>query len=262
MSRWEIHLKAAGRSPQTIALRLYQMRRCAEDLGRGVDEVTLEDLETWLANPAWSPSTRRAFRAAVCIFYAWAVRGGLVDASPAALLPTVKVPRSLPRPAEDDVYLAALAAATDRERRALRLGAECGLRRGEIARVRGSDVVPDLVGWSLRVVGKGGHVRMVPMPDDLAAELRRLGSDWVFPSPRRPGAPLTAAHLGKVVSRLMPDGVATHALRHRAGTKAYDGTMDLRAVQEFLGHAKPETTAIYTRVTRDAIRAAMRAAAA
>lgn len=53
-----------------------------------------------------------------------------------------------------------------------------------------------------------------------------------------------------------------HTLRHRCATVAYAKTRDLRAVQELLGHAKPETTAIYTAVPDDAVRDAMRAAAA
>lgn len=255
-----MHLHAASRSPQTIGLRLYHVKRCARELERPPAELTLEMLEAWLARPSWSASTRRSYRASLRVFFAWAVAAGIVDESPAADLPASKVPRGKPRPTADVAYRAALLAADDRERRALRLGAECGLRRGEIARVRVEDLEADLVGYSLRVVGKGGHVRLVPIEDDLAAELLRLGAGWVFPSTA--GGHLTPGHLGKLVSRLLPDGVATHSLRHRAGTRAYQGTRDLRAVQEFLGHAKPETTALYTEVGRDAIRAAMRAAAA
>ena len=53
----------------------------------------------------------------------------------------------------------------------LRLGAECGLRRGEIARVHSDDVMDDLLGRSLVVRGKGDKQRIVPLPDDLADEI-------------------------------------------------------------------------------------------
>jgi site-specific recombinase XerC len=46
-----------------------------------------------------------------------------------------------------------------------------------------------------------------------------------------------------------------HQLRHRAATVALEGTKNLAAVQDFLGHAKPETTRIYARVGDDALRA-------
>ena len=67
--------------------------------------------------------------------------------------------------------------------------------------------------------------------------------------------------MGKVISRWFPQGFTTHNLRHRCGTIAYQrGGRDLRAVQELLGHAKPETTARYTLVAPDAVRAAVMAA--
>lgn len=242
-----------------MRLRHYQLTRLRRDSGGRLLDLTGDELEAWLANPDWSPATKRSQRGTLRAFFRWAVAAQLLERDPCATLPPVRTPRGLPRPAGETDYLAALVRADDRERRALRLGAECGLRRGEIARVRGDDLTHDLLGWSLRVKGKGGHVRLVPVPDDLAEDLRQTGLGWVFPSPR--GGHLTPAHLGKLVSRLLPDGVATHALRHRAGTRAYAGTRDLRAVQEFLGHAKPETTAIYTQVPAAAIRQAMEAAA-
>lgn len=140
------------------------------------------------------------------------------------------------------------------------LAAQCGLRRSEIARTRREDVEPDLVGYALRVAGKGGHVRLVPLPDDLAAAILDRGPGWLFPSSH--GGHLTPHHLGKIVSRHLPPGFTTHTLRHRCGTVAYRETRDLRAVQELLGHAKPETTAIYTQVPDGALRAAIAATAA
>jgi len=160
----------------------------------------------------------------------------------------------------EDYFEAALAGTDRRGRFMLRLAGHCGLRRGEISRARREDVERDVVGeWSLRVRGKGGHERLVPLPVDLAAEIRACPPGWLFPSPKQSG-PLTPAHVGVLVSRMLPQGWTCHTLRHRCGTRAYSGTRDLRAVQELLGHAKPETTAIYTQIPSGAIRLAMEAA--
>ena len=78
------------------------------------------------------------------------------------------------------VILTALRKATDSERLMLRLGAECGLRRFEIAKVHSRDVMRDLVGWSLVVVGKGDKQRIVPIGDDLAL-LIRSAHGYLFP---------------------------------------------------------------------------------
>jgi integrase len=181
--------------------------------------------------------------------------------NPALLIPRVHMPRGVPRPTPEDVYRSALLAADNRVRLMIHLAAVCGLRRGEISRLRYDDVVEDLLGWSLRVKGKGGHERMVPLPTELAIDLRRHANGWVFPSPARPG-PLTPAHVGVLVSRALPDGWACHSLRHRCGTVAYASSKDLRAVQELLGHARADTTAGYTKIPAQSIREAMEAAAA
>jgi site-specific recombinase XerD len=52
-------------------------------------------------------------------------------------------------------------------------------------------------------------------------------------------------------------GHNTHTLRHRFATKAYQGSHDLRAVQELLGHSSPQTTQRYTLVETDALNAAV-----
>ena len=88
-------------------------------------------------------------------------------------------------------------------------------------------------------------------------ELRALPAGWAFPSSAQPG-PLTPAHVGKLVSRALADGWTCHTLRHRCGTVAYAGSKDLRAVQELLGHARTDTTALYTKVAEASIRAISR----
>lgn len=259
LSEWAVHMKAAGAPKTTSDLRLFHMMRFAREVNASPADTSLADIEAWFADKNWSPNTRRSHRASLRAFYAWAVRTGLVESSPAHLLPPVRIPRPQPRPTPEHVYRAALAAAEPRIARAIRLAAQCGLRRSEIARVSAEDVERGPTGWVLRVLGKGGHIRMVPLPEDLADELR-AGSGWIFPNGR--GDHLTPAHLGKLVASYLSEGATTHTLRHRAATIAYASTHDLRAVQELLGHAKPETTAIYTLVPDDSIRAAMLAAAA
>lgn len=259
-SRWSSYLRSTGAPTSTINLRTYHLGRLAHAFPKGPDAVTFEALVDWLASHDWSPNTRRSYRASLRAFWSWRIATGRCSESPAHLLPPVRIPRARPRPTPEPAFRAALAIADDRARLAIMLAGMCGLRRGEIARARREDMEPDLAGWSLRVTGKGGHVRLVPLPDGVVEEISRRPAGWLFPSTH--GGHLTPHHLGKVVSENLPDGLTTHTLRHRCATVAYAGTRDLRAVQELLGHAKPETTAIYTAVPDDAVRAAMRHAAA
>jgi integrase len=137
----------------------------------------------------------------------------------------------------------------------LLLAAHAGLRRAEVAAVRTTDVERDLIGYSLRVRGKGGVVRRVPLSSALTLLLAELEPGWAFPSPR--GGHLTPAHVGKLISQALGSGVTGHQLRHRFASRAYAAERDLRAVQELLGHARPETTARYTAVPFEAGRRAV-----
>lgn len=257
---WEKYLRASGVPETTIGQRTYHVGRLARELGKTPDKITLQHLVDWLAEHDWKPNTRRSYRGSLRAFYAWAIHMGHVKASPAHLLPPVKVPRGRPKPTPEPVFRDLLGIRDERVLLAIRLAGQCGLRRGELATAKREHVEPDLAGWCLRVSGKGGVVRLVPLPDDLAAEILRRPAGWLFPSTQ--GGHLTPHHLGKVISRNLPDGLTTHSLRHRCATVAYAATRDLRAVQELLGHAKPETTAIYTAVPDGAVRAAVAASAA
>ncbi len=255
---WCEWLRAAGAPETTISLRRYYVTRLWQTypdlLGVGVD-----DLARWMGSAQWNANTKKSARSSLRSFYAWAKATGRIEVSPAALLPAVRIPRSAPRPTPERAFAEAISVADPRARLAIQLAGFCGLRRGEIARVHVDDVVEDGDGYSLRVVGKGGHVRYVPLPPLLAGELDSIKEGWAFPSPR--GGHITADHLAKIVTRHLPPGVSTHTLRHRCATVAYAGTRDLRAVQELLGHSRPETTAGYAYVPQNAVRAAMQAAA-
>jgi integrase len=254
--RWISWMRTAGHPSTTIYLRTYHVTRAARELAVNLEHATADDLAAWLGAQEWRPSTRRSYRASLVLFFRFLQRSGVRPDNPAELLPSVRVPRGLPRPAPDKIVLAALEAADPRARLAMLLAGECGLRRGEIARLHSRDVEQDLLGISLRVTGKGGHTRLVPIPAGSALEflLRRLDPGWAFPGEY---GHLTPEHMGRIVSRALPDGWTCHTLRHRFGTTVYRNTHDLRATQELLGHARPETTAIYTQVAVNDLRAAV-----
>lgn len=167
---------------------------------------------------------------------------GHIDTDHSRAPPSIRRPHPHPRPCPDIVILKALSKATDRERLMLRLGAEAGLRRFEIAKISDADLVRDLMGWSLMVIGKGDVQRMVPISDDLAGEIRAHGPGYIFPG--RWGPHVEASSVGKHLSRLL-DGWSAHSLRHRYATRTWEATHDLLLVSRLLGHASVETTQRY-----------------
>lgn len=260
ITAWDTYLRAAHRPPTTRGLRTYHLRRLAHDhRDRHPFNLAFEDLIGWLAHHDWSAETRRSYRASLRQFYGWAHATGRIPANPAYALPSIATPRALPRPAPDDVVLAALARAGVRERLMVLLLSQTGMRRGEVAQLHTDDLERDLLGWSLRVHGKGGRVRRIPIDEPLARVLRLVPAGWVFPG--QIDGHLSPRRVGELVSDVLGPGWTAHTLRHRFATLAYSVERDLRAVQELLGHAKPETTAIYTQVPDEARRRAALAVA-
>ena len=267
-------MRAGNRRDGTIRLRLHYIHGFAASLEVGPWQAEPQELIDWLAAPQWSGETQKSARVSVRSFYRWAVVTGKIERSPAeALLPVIVAKRAPVVPREDAIDVA-LSKASQRDRLMLLLGSRAGLRRAEIAGLPWSEITMR----RLRVVdGKGGRQRIVPLSAQLSAELRdererRLagvvgsgwryrvdpGSPWVFPSQK--GGHMSPDTVGGIITRCLTD-VTPHGLRRRFATRAYKGTLDIRAVQELLGHSSPETTARYVGVDQDELVAAVDAAA-
>ena len=240
---WTDTLKAAGLSAQTIKSRRYKMVHLAALLmPSGPEDVTTEQIVQAFARQQWKPETRKAYRNTISSFFRWLHKSGRRADDPSLDVPRVKKPHAHPRPCPDRYITAAMEPATPSEKLMVRLGAECGLRRGEIARVHSDDVVADSAGHSLIVRGKGDKQRIVPLPDDLANTVMET-QGYLFPG--RFGGHVEESYIGDHISRLLPDGYAAHTLRHRFATTAYAATHDLFVVAELLGHESVETTEHY-----------------
>ncbi len=249
------YLLAAGATTHTLRLRRHWLRQLAERVGLGPWEATPMMLVSFLARSDWSPETRKSARSAVRVFYRWAEDFELVPIDPARRLPSVRVPAGVPRPAPEHVVAEALSRADSRDGLMVMLAAYAGLRCCEIARVHSCDVT----GAGLRVRGKGGVTRVIPVESAALAEaLRSLPEGWAFPG--QIDGHLHPQSVSRVLKRLTAPAWSAHTLRHRFASRAYAGTRDLRAVQTLLGHSKPETTARYTLVPEDSLIAAVRAA--
>jgi integrase len=239
IGQWAAWRRAAGHSRQTIETRLSQLSTAARRLGPDPWAVTGADLDQWAAAQTWARETRRANYAAVRTFYRWAVSAGHINTSPVSL-PPVRPAEPLARPTPTAIYKAALLAADQRTTLILRLAAETGMRRCETAAVHTDDIGEDLLGATITAHGKGGKLRVLPVPDDLARAVLKA-KDWLFPGDY--GGHLSPRWVGKLARRVLPGQWTLHTLRHRYGTMVYNrGDGDLLAVQRLLGHASPATT--------------------
>jgi integrase len=216
--------------------------------------VTEDNLVTWMASRDWAPETRRSYRASLRGFYSWALAKGHITADPSYNLPAPTPPPAKPRPAPDEVVDCGLRSVDLRVRVAVMIFAFTGMRRHEAAKMHTDDLISRSDGWYVRVVGKGGRVRLIPVDDLFASAIRSMPPGFIFPG--KIDGHISANHLGKIVSRDLPGDWTAHTLRHRFASLAYSIERDIRAVQELLGHAKVTTTQIYTFVPEESLRRA------
>jgi len=148
-----------------------------------------------------------------------------------------------------------------------------GLRLLEGARLQVADI--DSGRMVLHIHGKGKQDRYVPLPAPILPRLRAYwrthrSPEWVFPAPTRRGLRHSLAHHGGPVTRsslqsafrraVRKSGIAkrasVHTLRHSYATHLLEAGVNLRIIQEILGHRSLRTTQIYTHLTCE-IRAAL-----
>ena len=229
------------------------------------------DLRAFLAQRRGGGASARTLGrglAGIRSFLRFLERRGMANAAGASALRAPKQPKSLPKPLSavdakrivstdeqlvDEPWIAARDAAvlTLLYGSGLRISEALGLKGGDLA--SGSDGV-------LRVTGKGGKTRMVPLlgvVQQAVDEYRKLcpfqpnRNEPMFRGAR--GGPLQSAIVQRSMARMrgalgLPDNATPHALRHSFATHLLGNGGDLRTIQELLGHASLSTTQIYTAV--------------
>lgn len=279
LAGWLAHLKAIGGAAEnTVAayrtdvlgfLAFLQSHHGAPAGLGPLSRVSVRDMRAWMAHERGRGVSARSLARALSSvkgFVRWlADREGF---DPTAVLSTraPKFQKKLPRPLAVDAAQAMLdtvelqsrtgwIAARDVAVVTLLYG--CGLRISEALSLTGAD---HPIGTSLRITGKGGKERIVPVipPAREAVAAYVAACPW----PVEPGAPLfRGARGGPLNPRLiqkameqarlqlgLPATVTPHAMRHSFATHLLSAGGDLRAIQELLGHASLSTTQAYTAV--------------
>jgi integrase/recombinase XerC len=169
----------------------------------------------------------------------------------------VRLTHRVARIAPDEAIVTSLDTVSLRDKAMILLGRLAALRLAEITQLHTDDREADV----LRIHGKGDRTRMVPINAELLDVLVRLehlqGAHGYYfrGSGAREGSHMHKITVSKIISAAT--GWNPHSLRYAAATAAYEGTHDLRAVQEMLGHTNLMTTQRYVHVRADHIRAAV-----
>jgi integrase/recombinase XerC len=267
-----------GRAYRREVERLADADECVNAGGLpGIDALALR---SYLAgfHRRHKPSTRNRRLAALRCFFRHQVVSGVREADPSEGLPGPKPERRLPAPLAPDECERLIDAPSTRRSETLALRDRAlfdllystGLRVGELVTLRVRDYDRDR--REVRVLGKGGKERVVPVPEKAGASLAaylepRRGpgilAEPVFLNAR--GTALGARGVRVVLARRLAElavdrRVTPHTLRHSYATHLLDADVDLRSIQELLGHERLATTQRYTYVSAERLARAYRLA--
>jgi site-specific recombinase XerD len=279
---FELHLRdERGLAEATVTAYLRDARQFAgfctkfriDDPGE-IEPLVLRRYLAALIAEGYSRRSLARKAAALRALYRLLARRGLIERDPSAPLVTPKGSAHLPRVLRRDQIDQLLTAQDQDTPEGILATALIELLYGSGARVAEAvslDVgALDLVDRLVRLHGKGGRERIVPIGEPACRALNR----WLLagrPAFARPTTPTEALLLGSRGGRLSArtayavvaragvtagvGHVTPHTLRHSYATHLLEGGADLRSVQELLGHAALSTTQIYTHVTREHLRA-------
>jgi len=242
-----------------------------------IESASKKNLEAYLSyryQKSLSARSTARFISSARKFYAWMLAEGLVSIDPTLDLQLPKLPKSLPKDLSEDDVGKLLSAPNDsdlleqRDKAMFEVLYATGLRVSELVMLEMQNI--NMQQGVVRILGKGGKERMVPMGENAIFCLQQyldqarpdflLGalSDYVFLSKQK--KPMTRQTFWHRVKRYVErvgikKSVSPHTLRHAFATHLLNHGADLRAVQMLLGHSNVSTTTIYTHVAQARLQA-------
>ena len=255
LEEFATYLDLEGKSPNTIRMYTYYVRRYLEERG----DLNFRSALRFLARLRREGYSNRSLNLVVQALRAYFRFEGLDEE--AEKLKPPKVPKSLPKaltPEDVRKLLSVIPPTRRRDRLIVLLLYGAGLRVSELCNLKKSDVDLDRGIITVRG-GKGAKDRVVPISTTLAKEIKTYlkerddNSEYLLVEVRRNTkdklSPKTVWYLLSRYGKKAGVKVTPHMLRHSFATHMLERGVDIRAIQELLGHSNLSTTQIYTKVT-------------
>lgn len=267
LKRWAEYLRAMY-APSTATTYFQIVHRfyvwMFQTWEMGLLHAKQTDVQAFLTQEGqrWASSTMHVVLHALRCFYEWAVQSELIEESPAnsITLPR-RQSRRLPKVlSAGEVRRLLQCELPPRDRAILLLMLDAGLRLTEVSRLIRSNV--DLQRQTVMIRGKGDKERLIPLSERLHETLE----SWIYESvgggpqsPLFPGykdSPIRPRGIGYIIAGIgekagLGQHLSPHCLRHTFATRLLRRGVNLRVVQELLGHANLTTTQIYTHVVAE-----------
>lgn len=266
-------------SPNTIDAYIRDVQKLfdyVETEGKDVTEVSLTDLQTFAAtlhDIGICPRSQCRILSGVRSLFRFLVLDGYISDDPTELLESPVLGEHLPKylttdeidVLEDSIDLSIPEG--HRNRAIIEVLFSCGLRVSELVNLQWSQLYPDE--HYVRVFGKGGKERLVPISDRALKEidnympwrnsLKIKPGEEAYIFLNRRGSHLTRTMILIMLKRQAEEAgiqktISPHTLRHSFATALLEGGADLRVIQAMLGHENIGTTEIYTHLSMQTLR--------
>lgn len=258
LDKLETELKLRGFSEQTIRTYVKQNKLFLNYIKKNPEDVLEDDVRKYLAsaisNDKLAPRTISLKKSALKFFYDEILKKGIVN------LKTPKIPKDIPDVLnKDEVKLLIDNAGSKKTRLIIKFLYSTGLRVSELVHLKLNNLnLKTRESWVRS--GKGNKDRFFKLPESLVNELeiymKDLKSEYLFPGKN---GSLSTRNIQKILQKAgeragIKKRVSPHQLRHAYATHLLNEGVDIRFIQELLGHSSLTTTQIYAHVSKEQLK--------
>ncbi|MBI5148368.1 tyrosine-type recombinase/integrase [Candidatus Pacearchaeota archaeon] len=257
LEKLKTEMKLRGFSDKTISSYLFFNEKFLQFINKKPEEITTDDVKRYLAEliDKKSRSTVSLAISAIKFFYEAILKKNFEE------LKIPKLEKKLPIVlTKQEIKHLIEASETKKSSLLLSVLYATGLRVSELTNLKKEDLnLQEKIGWVRS--GKGKKDRLFILPEKLIQELQdyvsNLQSEFLFPG--RENDRMTSRNIQKIINKTaeragIKKKVTPHTLRHSFGTHLLENGVDIRKIQELLGHSNLSTTQIYTHLSTDELK--------
>ncbi len=255
LEEFATYLELQGRSKNTIRTYCWIVENFLKYINKDPYAISKEDIFRYLAylKKKWNYDSNSIRLVVIALkqFFKFIGREDLL-----IYLKSPKIDKRLPKFITYEEFLRLVGACDNpRDKLMIKFLFYTGVRVSELVNLKIDDIL-----WEegfVKVKGKGGKERIIPLPESLLKELkeyvetRKIKSEYLFPSKR--GSKLSTRQVQRIINKArikagIRKKVTPHILRHSLATFLLSKGVDIRIIQEILGHSSLSVTQIYTHV--------------
>jgi len=256
LKKLEVELKISKNSPYTIRNYINANKELLDFTNKNPETITTDDIKNFLAQKYSDKSPTSVILFLSAIKYAFST---ILQNDITVIIKRPKKERKLPTVlSKDEIKKLIDELKTEKSKLMVGLVYACGLRVSELTNLKTVHLnFPEKIGYVRQAKGKKDRIFNIPefLFEDLQDHANAQKTEYLFEGRNKK---LSERNIQKIVSRAakrahLPD-VHCHTLRHSFATHLLEDGVDIRKIQELLGHADLSTTQIYTQVSTEELK--------